>query len=70
MGRESDPQVVKRLEAALDGLPPLQRLIVLAVRRRDESSYSAIAELFGISVTDVEHCFAEALLTLIRAVDR
>ena len=63
-----DPQMVAALEAALLALPGRQRLIFLAVRR-DESSYSAIADRLGITVADVEQGFAQTLLALVRAAD-
>jgi RNA polymerase sigma-70 factor (ECF subfamily) len=61
-----DPELLARLEAALQKLPRRRREIFLAVRKGD-SSYAEIAERTGLSAKRVEREFARAMLQLHRA---
>ena len=56
---------LRRAERAVDHMSPMQREIFLAIRV-DELSYSEVAALHAISVTEVERHFAAALRILDR----
>ncbi len=66
--RPTDPEIIKRLEAALQRMPKLRREIFFAVRV-DELSYAEIAERTGLSVQQVEWHFAQSMLALRDALD-
>lgn len=56
---------LRRAERAVEAMSMIEREIFLAIRV-DELSYSEAAALHGITVADVEHHFAAALLILDR----
>lgn len=62
-----DPELLARLETALNSLPRRRREIFLAVRL-DAMPYDEIAQRTGLSRERVEREFARALLQLHRAV--
>src|SRR5690606_31995776 len=62
-----EPELLARLEAALQSLPRRRRKIFLAVRKGG-TSYPEIAARTGLSAKRVEREFARALLQLHRAV--
>lgn len=61
-------EIIERLEAGLQRMPPLRREIFLAIRL-DDLSYTEIAERTGLSVRQVERHFAESMVTLLQAFD-
>jgi RNA polymerase sigma-70 factor (ECF subfamily) len=69
MSEHPDPRRLKRLERAIRKLPRRQREIFCAIRF-DDLSYDEIAQRTGLSVAEVEHLFAEALLHFMRRLDR
>jgi RNA polymerase sigma-70 factor (ECF subfamily) len=68
MTEHPDPKRLKRLERAIRKLPRRQREIFCAIRF-DDLSYEEIAQRTGLSVPEVEHLFAEALLNFMRRLD-
>jgi RNA polymerase sigma-70 factor (ECF subfamily) len=68
MTEHPDPKQLKRLERAIRKLPRRQREIFCAIRF-DDLSYEEIAQRTGLSVAEVEHLFAEALLNFMRRLD-
>ena len=61
----AEPELLRRLEAALLHMPRIQREIFLAIRL-DEMSYDEIAARTGLTVRQVERHFARSLYKLSR----
>jgi len=59
-----DPETLRKLEAAVASMPRLRREIFLAVRL-DAMTYAQIAEVTGLSVTQVERHMARAMRHLV-----
>jgi RNA polymerase sigma factor (sigma-70 family) len=68
MDQESDPETLRRLEAALLKLPQIEREIFLAVRL-DHMDYREIARRTGLSVRQVEKKVGRAIRLLTRYLD-
>ncbi len=64
-----DPLELARLEDAMRRAPRRQREVFLAVRL-DNLRYAEIAERTGLTITQVERLFADALANLIRNLDQ
>ena len=60
----SDPETLRKLEAAVASMPRLRREIFLAVRL-DALTYAQIAEVTGLSVAQVERHMARAMRHLV-----
>ena len=67
--RRPDPAEVARIDDAMRRLLPVEREILLAVRR-DDCSYAEIAARLELSITQVELQFARALSEFLHNVDR
>ena len=59
----AEPELLRRLEAALLHMPRIQREIFLAVRL-DDMSYDEIAGRTGLTVKQVERHFARSIYKL------
>lgn len=68
MSGDPDAAMLARMAAALQAMPPRQRVILLAVRH-DQASYEQLAEHFGLTVAQVEDELAGALVALSDAAD-
>lgn len=68
MSDEHDPDLLRRLEAAVAAMPRKQRAIFLA-HRLDDLSYAEIAERTGLSVRQVERQMASAIYKLCKQMD-
>ncbi len=63
-----DPELIRRMTAALRRLPERHRAIFLAVRH-DDATYAELASRYGIGIAAVEHELAQALVALAAAAD-
>jgi RNA polymerase sigma-70 factor (ECF subfamily) len=68
MSHKPDPELLRRLEAAVALLPRKQREIFLA-HRLDNMSYAEIASHTGLSVRQVERHVARAIYKLCKQMD-
>lgn len=68
MSGEHDPDIIRRLEAALLNLPRQQREIFLACRRND-MSYDEIGRRTGLTHRQVERHLARSLYKLDKQLD-
>jgi RNA polymerase sigma-70 factor (ECF subfamily) len=64
----SDPDLLRRLDAAVASMPRKQREIFLA-HRLDDLSYAEIADRTGLSVRQVERQMARAIYKLCKQMD-
>jgi RNA polymerase sigma-70 factor (ECF subfamily) len=69
MSDNPDPELLRRLEQAVQKLPKLQRDIFLAHRLHD-LSYEEIGRRTGLSVHRVERHMASAIYKIARQLDR
>ena len=60
-----DPELMARLERAMEAMPRMTREIFLA-HRIDDYSYEQIAEITGLSVRRVQRHMVKAMLQLVR----
>ncbi len=63
-----DPRLARRMRRAIRRLPRRQREVFCAVRY-DDLSYAQIAKRTGLSATQVEALFADALASFVRTID-
>lgn len=68
MSNEHDPDLLRRLEAAVAAMPRKQREIFLA-HRLDDMSYAEIAARTGLSTRQVERQMARAIYMLCKQMD-
>jgi len=68
MSDEVDPELLRRLEEAIDAMPRKQRAIFLA-HRLDDMSYQEIADRTGLTVRQVERQMARAIYKLCKQMD-
>jgi len=61
-------ELIRRMREALDAMDPTTRSVFERVRL-DDRDYASIAHELGISMSDVEHHFADALLQIWRHLD-
>ncbi|TGX53186.1 RNA polymerase subunit sigma [Sphingomonas gei] len=64
----TDAEIIARLEIGLRRMPKMRREIFLAIRL-DDMGYPEISERTGLSVSQVERQFAQALLQLHRVLN-
>jgi RNA polymerase sigma-70 factor (ECF subfamily) len=69
MTDEPDPELLARLETAVQSLPRQRREVFLAVRV-DGKSYAEIAQATGLSVAQVERHVACAIAQIDRQLQR
>ena len=68
MSREHDPELIRRLEAAVSNLPRLQRDIFLAHRVHD-LDYREIGRRTGLTIKQVERHMAKAIYKIGKQMD-
>ncbi len=68
MSDTPDPELLRKLEAAVANLPRIQREIFLA-HRRDNMPYGGIASRTGLSAKHVERHMARAIYKLVKQLD-
>jgi RNA polymerase sigma-70 factor (ECF subfamily) len=69
MSDKPDPDLLRRVEEAIENLPSVQREIFLA-HRVDKMSYAEIAAKTGLPVRRVERHMASSLYRIARQVRR
>ena len=68
MSDKADPDLIRRLEAAITNIPKRQRDIFLA-HRVHGMSYAKIADRTGLTVRQVERNMARAIYKLAKQMD-
>ena len=68
MSDKADPDLIRRLEAAITNMPKRQRDIFLA-HRVHGMSYAKIADRTGLTVRQVERNMARAIYKLAKQMD-